>query len=133
MSRTAASAADGNYRIEVADFGPIEHAAVDLRPLTVFAGPSNTGKSYLAMLVYALHRIFGSFQPATFRLPSYPFRLADVFGAQAVLAYGVPRLSAASTSPSSWNPTTPNGLHLPCRPRGSPCGWQIPTSYAGLA
>ena len=48
---------EGNYRIEVADFGPIRHAAVDLRPLTVFVGPSNTGKSYLAMLVYALHQL----------------------------------------------------------------------------
>lgn len=42
--------------IKVSDFGPIVHADVDLRPLTVFVGPSNTGKSYLAMLVYALHR-----------------------------------------------------------------------------
>ena len=50
---------DGNYRIEVADFGPIRRAAVDLRPLTVLAGPSNSGKSYLAMLVYALHQFFG--------------------------------------------------------------------------
>ena len=30
MSRTAASAANGDYRIEVTDFGPIEHA--DVRP-----------------------------------------------------------------------------------------------------
>ena len=29
-----------------------------LRPLTVFVGPSNTGKSYLAILIYALHRYF---------------------------------------------------------------------------
>lgn len=42
--------------IEVADFGPIVEANVDLRPITVFVGPSNTGKSYLAMLIYALHR-----------------------------------------------------------------------------
>ena len=55
----AVAGGNGNYRIEVADFGPIRHAAVDLRPLTVFAGPSNTGKSYLAMLVYALHQCFG--------------------------------------------------------------------------
>ena len=60
MSGVRASAdGEGDYRIEVADFGPIRHAAVDLRPLTVFAGPSNTGKSYLAMLVYALHECFG--------------------------------------------------------------------------
>jgi len=31
---------------------------VELRPLTVFVGPSNTGKSYLAILIYALHRFF---------------------------------------------------------------------------
>ena len=49
----------GNYRIEVRDFGPIVRANVDLRPLTVFIGPSNTGKSYLAILIYALHQFFG--------------------------------------------------------------------------
>lgn len=44
--------------IEVVDFGPIVEAKIDLRPLTVFVGPSNTGKSYLAILIYALHRHF---------------------------------------------------------------------------
>ena len=53
----AVAGGNGNYCIKVADFGPIRRAAVDLRPLTVFAGPSNTGKSYLAMLVYALHQL----------------------------------------------------------------------------
>ena len=47
---------DGNLQISVTNFGPIESAEIDLRPLTVFVGPSNTGKSYLATLVYALHR-----------------------------------------------------------------------------
>ena len=59
VNRNEARSNDGDYRIEVADFGPIVRASVDVRPLTVFAGPSNTGKSYLAMLVYALHRCFG--------------------------------------------------------------------------
>ena len=45
--------------IEVQDFGPIVHAKIDLRPMTVFIGPSNMGKSYLAILLYALHRFFG--------------------------------------------------------------------------
>lgn len=45
--------------LEVTDFGPIVEARLDLRPLTVFVGPSNTGKSYLAILIYALHRFFG--------------------------------------------------------------------------
>ena len=48
-----------NYRLEVADFGPIARANVEFRPLTVFVGPSNTGKSYLAVLLYALHQCLG--------------------------------------------------------------------------
>ena len=50
----------GNYRLAVEHFGPIVKAEVDLRPLTVFVGPSNTGKSYLAILIYALHRCFAT-------------------------------------------------------------------------
>jgi len=44
---------------KVSDFGPIVDATIELRPLTVFVGPSNTGKSYLAILIYALHQFFG--------------------------------------------------------------------------
>lgn len=50
--------------LTVKNFGPIYEATVELRPLTVFAGPSNTGKSYLAILIYALHQMFG--RPAKF-------------------------------------------------------------------
>lgn len=45
-----------NYHISVEDFGPIAAAEIELRPLTILVGPSNTGKSYLAALLYALHR-----------------------------------------------------------------------------
>ena len=45
--------------LDVTNFGPIVEAKIELRPLTVFVGPSNTGKSYLAILIYALHRFFG--------------------------------------------------------------------------
>lgn len=44
--------------LEVVNFGPIAKAKIDLRPLTVFIGPSNSGKSYLAILIYALHKYF---------------------------------------------------------------------------
>ena len=47
------------YRLDIADFGPIASASIDVRPLTVFVGPSNTGKSWLAILLYALHGCFG--------------------------------------------------------------------------
>ena len=49
-----------SYKLSVSNFGPITEAEVELRPLTVFVGPSNTGKSYLATLIYALHQCFGS-------------------------------------------------------------------------
>lgn len=47
--------------INVKNFGPIEKAEIDLRPLTVFVGESNTGKTYLAALIYALHKNFEGF------------------------------------------------------------------------
>jgi len=58
VAKDSSKLSSGNYRISVEDFGPIVGASVDLRPLTVFVGPSNTGKSYLAILIYALHQFF---------------------------------------------------------------------------
>ena len=40
--------------ISVKNFGPIAEGSVDLKPLTIFVGPSNTGKSYMATAVYAV-------------------------------------------------------------------------------
>ena len=50
-----------NVHIKVQNFGPIEKAEIDLRPLTVFVGESNTGKTYLAALIYALYGSFAGF------------------------------------------------------------------------
>ena len=52
--------------ISAKDFGPIIEGTVDLKPLTVFVGPSNTGKSYMATLIYALMQA-----RATGRTPPY--------------------------------------------------------------
>ena len=52
--------------INVKNFGPIEKAEIDLRPLTIFVGESNTGKTYLATLIYALYRHFGG-------IPQFPW------------------------------------------------------------
>ena len=54
-----------NVEVAVKNFGPIAEANIDLRPLTVFVGPSNTGKTYFATLVYALHGVLAGF-------PRYP-------------------------------------------------------------
>ena len=56
-----------NVRLEVQDFGPVAQGSVQLRPLTVFVGPSNTGKTYLSLLIYALNDVFEGFS----RLPLY--------------------------------------------------------------
>ena len=69
---------NNNLKLHVTNFGPIVDADIDLRPLTVFVGPSNTGKSYLAILIYALHRFFSGvatgpnlgFRESTFRRSS---------------------------------------------------------------
>ena len=50
-----------SVHIDVQNFGPIEKAEIDLRPLTVFVGESNTGKTYLAALIYALYSSFAGF------------------------------------------------------------------------
>lgn len=56
-----------NLWVKVKNFGPLEQAEVELRPLTIFLGPSNTGKSYLAMLVHTLHRFFSRRAAAPYR------------------------------------------------------------------
>ena len=47
--------------LTVSNFGPIAEANIELRPMSVFVGPSNTGKSYTAALIYALHRFFNAY------------------------------------------------------------------------
>ena len=62
VKRRRARAAATNHpplTLDVTDFGPIARASVELRPLTVFVGPANTGKTWLTTLVYALYRYFG--------------------------------------------------------------------------
>lgn len=68
--------AGDRMELEVRDFGPIGRAVVDLRPLTVLVGPSNTGKSWLATLIYALHRYFHGSTPGTERRSDGTLRIS---------------------------------------------------------
>ena len=45
-----------NLTIHVRNLGPIVSGMVELKPLTLFIGPNNSGKSYMALLAYALTR-----------------------------------------------------------------------------
>ena len=58
MSETKNVQQHPKVEISVKNFGPITEANIDLRPLTVFIGPSNTGKTYFSAQIYALHEAF---------------------------------------------------------------------------
>ena len=57
----ATAAGASPLELTVSNLGPIGRGRIELRPMTVFVGPSNTGKSYLAVLTYALHQFLGSY------------------------------------------------------------------------
>lgn len=40
-------------RLNIKNMGPVKSAEIDLKPLVVFIGPNNTGKSFIATLLYA--------------------------------------------------------------------------------
>ena len=61
----AGTPGENHLNLKVQNFGPIAEADIELRPMSVFVGPSNTGKSYLATLIYALHQFFGAYSGAT--------------------------------------------------------------------
>ncbi len=43
-------------KLEIENFGPIASGSFELRPLTLFIGPNNSGKSYAATLAYSVVR-----------------------------------------------------------------------------
>lgn len=44
-----------NLILDVENFGPIAEAKnIEFKPMTVFVGPSNTGKTYLALLLHSI-------------------------------------------------------------------------------
>ncbi len=76
-----------NVHITVQNFGPVEKAEIDLRPLTVFVGESNSGKTYLSALIYALHHTFEGFSP-------FPWSTSNILSLR--LNY-LPRYRSSST------------------------------------
>ena len=51
--------------LEMKDFGPIIEGKISLKPLTLFIGPNNSGKSYAAMLIHSIYETY---------TPTIPFR-----------------------------------------------------------
>ncbi len=55
--KDAASQRRENFTLTVKDFGPVMRGEVEVKPLTVFLGPNNSGKSYVAKLVHAVSEV----------------------------------------------------------------------------
>ena len=49
-----------DLKVGMKDFGPISEGEIELKPLTVFIGPNNSGKSYVAMLIYSIFNSYMS-------------------------------------------------------------------------
>ena len=43
-----------DIKLTLENFGPLRKAEIDLKPMTIFIGPNNSGKSYAAMMFYSL-------------------------------------------------------------------------------
>ena len=46
--------APARLRISITDLGPISKADIEMRPLTIFTGRNNTGKSHAAMMIHSI-------------------------------------------------------------------------------
>lgn len=59
-------------KVSIENFGPVREGEFELKPLTLFIGPNNSGKSYMALLVYAFSQaLSGRLHRPFFRLGRY--------------------------------------------------------------
>ena len=52
--KTPQKSIDFDLNINIENFGPITKAKINLKPLTIFIGPNNSGKSNAAMLIHSI-------------------------------------------------------------------------------
>lgn len=106
-----------NLQVKVRDFGPIARGEVELRPLTVFAGPSNTGKSWLAVLIYSMLKAL----PIHPRRSSFSSRLYTHFMRRGGVAEDLNKfnLSFFPEDAELWNNSTRDGVAFSLTPKES--------------
>lgn len=47
---------ENRLELQIKNFGPVSEATIKIKPLTIFIGKNNTGKSYIATLIYSICR-----------------------------------------------------------------------------
>ncbi|MCQ1537751.1 AAA family ATPase [Methanocalculus taiwanensis] len=60
-----------DFTLEIKNFGPITEGNIILKPLTIFIGPNQSGKSYASALIYSIYRT--NSRIATQKTPYYSF------------------------------------------------------------
>jgi len=87
------SADPGSITLEFSQFGPLAEGRVSTKPLTLFVGENNSGKSWVASLVWGFYKGFSK----SFRQPGHPAWDAAHDQLAKLLADG-----PASPSKSNW-------------------------------
>ena len=77
-------------KISVENFGPIRKGTVEIKPLTVFVGPNNSGKSYMAAAVYDLFRDASRKDARPSRASSRPSGVVECRGLDGARAHYLP-------------------------------------------
>ena len=57
-----------DFKINIKNFGPVSKGHIHLKPLTIFIGPNNSGKSYVATLIHSI--ISAQNKSKLFRIPA---------------------------------------------------------------
>lgn len=67
-----------NLKIGIENFGPIAKGSITLKPLTIFVGPNNSGKSYAATLIHSI--LSSGFETRSRRfLPTFNINTPNIY------------------------------------------------------
>lgn len=116
--------------LSIKNFGPISEAEIDLRPLSVFIGPSNTGKSYMAVLIYALHRFFEQYSAGLRNRTGVRFRTNQSGSLSVAMVHGHEFSREDIDNLLDW--AVEVNLEQPSRLRGSLPNNELPEFVAAL-
>ncbi len=68
---------EGLFKIVVSRFGPIEEGEIEFKPLTIFFGKNNTGKTYMGYLLWGLSSQRGFYHYLEPRIETYEETLQE--------------------------------------------------------
>jgi hypothetical protein len=78
MNKTDRQPQKIDLRLDLENFGPLSAASIGLKPLTLFVGQNNSGKSYTAMLVHSIIESYGPTAQLQ-RYSHFAFEVDDMF------------------------------------------------------